>query len=120
MISEAINLGWWLLVGHAVADFSLQTDSMAKGKNRNRPVDMSVVPPGQKYTPSWFYWLTTHALIHGGAVCLITGDCRLGMAETVAHWVIDFGKCENFFGIHIDQTLHVVCKLAWVYICVNK
>lgn len=42
-----------LLMGHALADFSLQTDTMAKGKNRNRKPDMSVVPPGQKYQPTW-------------------------------------------------------------------
>lgn len=114
MISEAINLGWWLLIGHAVADFALQTDSMAKGKNRNRPVDMSVVPPGQKYQPTWGYWLTAHALIHGAAVCFATGYTIIGMAEALCHWLIDFGKCENKYGIHVDQALHVLCKILWI------
>ncbi len=105
-----------LIAGHALADFALQVDTMAKGKNRNRPVDMSVVPPGQTYTPTWAYWLGSHALIHGLVVSLITGIWWLGLAETVLHFVIDFAKCENWTGIHADQALHVFCKVAWVLV----
>ncbi len=94
---------WWLLVGHAVADFALQIDSMARGKNRHRKPEQTV----------WPYWLTSHALIHGGAVALATGVPALGALEAVSHWLIDFGKCENWYGIHTDQALHVWCKVAW-------
>ena len=109
MISEL----FFLLSGHALADFTLQTDTMAKGKNRNRKVDMSLIPPGQKYVPCWPYWLTAHALIHGGIVAIVTGNVYLGIAEAVAHWIIDFGKCENWYGIHVDQGLHMLCKIFW-------
>lgn len=102
-----------LLMGHALADFALQSDSMARGKNRNRKPDMSVVPPGQSYQPSWFYWLTAHALIHGMVVWLITGNIYFGLGESVAHWVIDFGKCESWYGIHTDQAMHIIWKVAW-------
>jgi hypothetical protein len=107
---DPFMLLFWLLVGHAVADFSLQSDSMVRGKNRHRRTEP---PPGAKYQPTWYYWLSAHALIHGGAVGLITGFWLLGLAETVAHWIVDFGKCENLYGVHEDQFLHVLAKVAW-------
>lgn len=102
-----------LLVGHALADFALQTDWIAKNKNRH------AIPGG--YDPKihgplqtiWPYVLTSHALIHGAFVFLATGRIELGIAETMAHWMIDFGKCEKWYGIHIDQALHIFCKLLW-------
>ncbi len=105
-----------LLMGHALADFSFQSDSMAKGKNRNRKPDMSVVPSGQQYQPTWFYWLSAHALIHGMAVWLITGSIYMGCAESVCHLVIDFGKCESWYGIHVDQSAHILCKVVWCFL----
>lgn len=110
--------GYWplvfaMMVGHALCDFSLQSDFIAKGKNRNRPIDMASVPPGQKPQRIWFYCLLSHALIHGGAVWLLTGSVWLGAAETVVHWCIDFAKCENWTGIHSDQAMHAACKLIW-------
>ena len=105
---------FYLIVGHALADFALQSGDMAKGKNRNIFVDPLGLPPGQKPMVIWPYWLTSHALIHGGAVSLITGIWWLGLLEFVVHWGIDFAKCENWTGIHTDQALHVVCKLVWV------
>ncbi len=95
-----------LLAAHALADYPLQGDFLAKGKNRHTPI-----VPGIKF---WPHCLTAHALIHGGFVYLITGSLMLGIAETVAHWIIDFGKCENWYGINTDQGLHVGCKIAWV------
>lgn len=64
----------------------------------------------------WPYALSAHALMHGAAVSLITGSVVLGLAETGAHWCIDFGKCENWYGIHLDQALHLACKVLWVAI----
>lgn len=111
-----IQLIFALLVGHAFADFVFQSDSMAKGKNRHRKTEP---PPGAVYTPSWMYWLTAHALVHGGTVALITGSVLFGVLETIAHWAIDFGKCENWYGIHVDQTLHLLCKLMWIILLVT-
>lgn len=99
-----------LLMGHALADFALQSDSMAKGKNRHRKTEP---PPGAVYQPSWAYWLSAHSLIHGLVVYVITGRIGLGIAETVAHWLIDFGKCDNLYGIHTDQAAHIACKAIW-------
>lgn len=114
---------WWMLVGHAVMDFSLQTEPMARGKNRHRQPSEALMgalraggsqtPPRASLQPSWAYWLTAHALHHGGAVALATGRLDLGLAEAVAHWGIDFGKCEGWYNIHVDQALHITCKLMW-------
>jgi hypothetical protein len=105
---------FYLLAGHALMDFALQSDPMAvcKCRRSNHPLQQSV---------PWFYWLTAHALLHGGAVGVIihwsTGNRDLALAFAVAeaavHWLIDLGKCERLYTIHIDQALHVLCKFAW-------
>ena len=100
-----------LLFGHAIADFALQSDVMAKGKNRHRLPDY--LPPGQKYVPCWPYWLTAHALISGCMVYLATGSIWHGVLETAAHWIIDFAKCEGVTNPHGDQFLHVLCRLIY-------
>ncbi len=106
---------WWLLVGHAVADFWAQSDALAKMKNRHRD-PAAFCPPGQTPQAMWFYALTAHAMMHGAAVALVTGSVGLGIAEMIAHWLIDFGKCDNYYGIHVDQFLHIICKAVWVAI----
>ena len=112
-VFEAIVMcGFWLLAGHALADFTLQTDVMAKYKNRHNIPEN--IPPGQKLTPCWGYWLSAHALEHGACVALVTGSILLGLAETVSHWLIDFVKCESWIGVHADQILHVLCKCLWL------
>ncbi len=105
---------FFLLAGHALMDFALQTDPMAvcKCRRANHPLQQSV---------PWFYWLTAHALLHGAAVGVIiqwaTGNWNwtvlFAVAETVVHWFIDLGKCEKLYTIHIDQALHVLCKFLW-------
>jgi len=100
---------FYMIAGHALMDFSLQNDTMALEKNRHRD------SPMQKSVP-WYYWLTAHALIHGGTVGYITGSIHLGIAETIIHWIIDFGKCEKWYNIHVDQFLHIACKVVWYLI----
>jgi hypothetical protein len=95
---------FYLLAAHALCDFPLQGDYLAKGKNHRAPL------PG---TP-WGICLAAHALIHGGAVALITGSLWLGIAETVAHAGIDFIKCEGWIDYTLDQILHLVCKGVWM------
>lgn len=109
-----ISMVFWLLVSHAVMDFWAQSDALAQMKNRNRP--NTRVPPGQSPQIMWPYALTAHALMHGAGVALVTGWTGLGIAETFAHWAIDFGKCENWYGIHVDQAAHLLCKFLWVLI----
>lgn len=102
-----------LFIGHAIADFPLQGEFLAKAKNRN--ADLSglfgkiPVPP---YL--WAHALTAHSLVHAGAVWLVTGSVALALLEFVIHWFIDLGKCENRFSFTADQILHVVCKIIFV------
>jgi hypothetical protein len=95
---------FWLMVGHAVADYPLQGDFLARAKNHRLPV------PGMP----WQIALFMHALMHGGAVALITGSVALGVAETVVHMGIDWLKCEGRTGLTTDQLLHVACKIGWI------
>lgn len=102
---------FWLLVGHAVADYPLQGDFLARAKNHAAPI------PGVP----WIHGLLPHAAMHAGAVALVTGSVVLGCAEFAAHAVIDFGKCAGWFGegaraFNIDQALHVACKVLWVLV----
>jgi hypothetical protein len=97
---------FYLLAAHAVADFPLQAGPMATEKCRHSPTDLQRAVP-------WYYWLTAHALVHGGAVSLVTGSVSLGLLETVAHWLLDFAKCERWTGMLVDQLLHVGCKVVW-------
>lgn len=106
------NLLFWLLVGHAVADYALQSEAMARGKNR---AYLSTSP----HVPPWWIWLGSHSMIHGGAVALVLGDWRFGVAEAVCHSLIDFGKCEGKYGIKVDQAAHVACKVLWLVLFVG-
>lgn len=100
-----------LIAAHFICDFPLQSDAIAINKNRNARTEL------QKHVP-YQYWGVAHGFCHGAAVALITGSVWLGIAETVCHYIIDFGKCEKYYNIHIDQLLHMVCKIIWVIILV--
>jgi hypothetical protein len=97
---------WWLLVGHAVCDYPLQGDFLARGKNHKNPIP----------TIPWYQCLAAHALIQAGAVSLVTGSVVLGVAEFCTHALIDYGKCDGRYGLNVDQALHVLCKVLWLAI----
>jgi hypothetical protein len=108
---------FYFLAGHALADFSLQSDTMAKGKH----VWLNTGPV------PWAYWMLAHSLIHGLVVALVVLGAypesawhdrghvalALGVWETVAHFVIDLLKCDDDTNIHQDQALHALCKLMY-------
>ena len=94
---------WWLLVTHALCDFSLQTDIMAKCKSRHYRAEP---PTNQRHFPCWPFWLSAHALIWGGGVALVLGPMA-GVIGAVAHWFTDFAKCESRIGVIADQGLHL-------------
>ena len=100
-----------LLIGHAAADFVLQSDTMARAKNRHSEFARS---QGANF-PAWYYWLTAHSLVHGGVVYLLTGSALLGLLETALHWCIDFAKSERWIGFHQDQALHMLCKAGYCW-----
>ena len=98
-----------LLVGHALGDFVLQTDTMARAKDRHG----DLAKTASESFPPWYYWLAAHALVHGGIVFFVTGSALLGVIETLLHGAIDIAKCERWIGFHQDQALHVLCKIAY-------
>lgn len=99
-----------VVIAHAVADFGLQSQAMADGKNRH-----TWPPPG--YNPllhgdaqtMWPYFLTSHAIIYAGAMWVALGTEWGALALVLGgfHWVVDYMKCERVYGIHMDQLLHL-------------
>lgn len=90
-------------VMHALADFPLQGDYIAKQKTRNHADSLSV----------WIVALTAHCVIHAGGVWLVSGSLAYGMAEFIVHGLIDMGKGSEKFGIVTDQLLHLASKAAY-------
>ncbi|MBQ14898.1 MAG: DUF3307 domain-containing protein [Gammaproteobacteria bacterium] len=101
-----------LFFGHALADFVLQPDAMGYGKNRNDKIhDME-----HSLFPVWYYWLTAHAMVHGGIVYMITDSLLLGVVEVLIHWITDFSKCEGWITMHQDQAVHIGCKVGYSFL----
>ncbi|BCG50210.1 DUF3307 domain-containing protein [Ralstonia phage RP13] len=95
-----------LIFAHSLADYPLQGDFLAQGKNRNTPV-------GKMF---WPYCLSSHAIIHAGFVLLITGNITFAIAEFFIHGITDWLKCENKINMFVDQFIHYACKFAYVAI----
>lgn len=101
-----IEIFFKLLIGHAICDYPLQGDFIGKFKNQNVASPISGVT-------IWWHLLTAHALIHAGSVWLITGSAENATLEFMMHWMIDYLKSDGITNFHIDQLLHVLCKLLW-------
>lgn len=95
-----------LIVAHAICDYPLQGEFLAKAKNHRIPI------PGAP----WYQALGAHALIHGGAVWLVTGIWWLGVMECAAHGLIDYAKCDGKIDFNTDQAFHIVCKGSYALI----
>jgi hypothetical protein len=114
----------WMLalaIKHVIADFFLQTNWMAQGKDR---------PTG------WLVPLTVHCAIHGviATALIVAIQPRLwfiGVADFVVHFLVDRWKgfCVNTFSvtphtpwfwwlIGIDQALHHLTNFAWALLLV--
>lgn len=90
-----------LLAAHWVADYPLQGDFLATAKAQG---------------PLRVYHLCAHAGIHAGAVAVITASIWLGLAEFVAHSIIDENKTFRRISFATDQALHIGCKALWLAI----
>lgn len=112
-----------LFAGHALCDYPLQGDFLAKGKNHLKPI--SGIP--------WYQCLFAHALIHSGMVFLITKSLWLALAELAIHAATDYAKCAGWFGgqyfgtegfnqraFNIDQAIHFASKIAWWLLIVTQ
>lgn len=106
-MSAFLDIAFWLLAGHAAADFALQTRWMTVAKDHRSTLNKCA-------QPLWPIALSAHGLIHGGAVALATGSVMLGALETISHMVIDYVKSAGRIGLYVDQVLHIVCKGVWL------
>ena len=113
-MTEFWRLVFLMLAGHALADFGLQSDRMSFSKRRDNPaVDTAGLPV-------WWMWLGAHALMHGGAVAVVTGVWWLGLLETVFHCLIDSFRGPGITPpAWLDQAMHAFCKLAWALIALE-
>ena len=93
-----------LLLGHALADYPLQGDFLAKAKNHTAPI------PGVP----WWQAMAAHCAIHAGFVFAITQSPALAVVEFVAHFATDRLKCAGRIGFNTDQAIHVACKVGYV------
>ena len=114
-VLEAFTLFFALAIGHAFADFPLQSRYLATHKNRHyQPAT------GEKYVPGlWVHCMAAHSMIHSGFVWIITGHVGLAVIEAGLHFTIDSLKCEGKIGFHADQLLHYSCKAGYVIILYN-
>lgn len=98
-----------LLAGHALCDYPLQGDFLARGKNHKAPF------------PGYASWqlLLAHCLIHMGMVLLITGSVWLALAELVIHTVTDWAKCDGRINFNQDQAIHYGCKVLWALVMLH-
>jgi Protein of unknown function (DUF3307) len=96
-----------LLFWHALADYPLQGDFLAKAKNHAAPI------PGVP----WWQALGAHSLIHAGGVFWITNSLSLAALEFIGHALIDHAKCSGQIGYNTDQALHVAMKVFYA-VCV--
>ncbi len=102
--TDLLHLFALMVFGHALGDYPLQGDFLAKAKNRFLPIDGA----------PWYQAMAAHCVIHGGIVGILTGSIWLGLAEAIAHALIDDGKCRGAISFNQDQALHIGCKLLWI------
>ncbi len=95
---------FFLMFGHALMDYSLQTDFIAKGKNRHTAI------PGMP----WYYVMSAHCMLHAGMVVMFTGSMTFGIVEFITHFILDCLKCEGAINTHVDQAGHVTYKVVYV------
>jgi hypothetical protein len=93
-------------ISHALADFPLQGDYLARTKQRKQAGTL----------PEWLISLTAHSLIHAGGVWIVSGSVIIAVIEFVLHWLIDLGKGEGWYGYVTDQALHLGCKVVYVIV----
>lgn len=98
-----------MIAAHALADYPLQGDFLAKAKNHTAPI------PGVPF----YQALGAHSAIHAGFVLAITGMVWLALAEFIIHTATDYAKCAGRISYNTDQAIHIGCKVVWALIAVS-
>lgn len=106
-----------LLFFHALADYPLQGEFLAQGKNRHTEL-------GKDH---WYILLPMHAMIHAGFVFLATMGIAIyfglpyvllvaliyGVFEFMSHCLIDDAKCNCVISFREDQFRHICMKFGY-------
>lgn len=116
---EIIKTLFLLFAGHALGDFALQNEFVATNKDPHSRDFMSQEQRAHSLV-IWPHLMTAHSLIHGALVYLITGKISLGIGEALLHWLTDYSKCQKWFNFHVDQMIHVLTKIFWVYLLATQ
>jgi hypothetical protein len=109
----ALQAFFALCIGHALADFPLQGEYLATGKNRRL---LARLQDPARPEQIWFVCMSAHCLIHAGFVWIVTGSSLLALVELILHWSIDVAKCSGKTSFNQDQLMHVLCKLGYVVV----
>lgn len=104
-----MNLFFKLIMMHALTDWALQTEFIARTKGRHTIPDYL----DKDHLPMWPYTLTAHALVNALGVYIVTNRWEFGVLELIVHWVVDFLKCEKLLNLHGDQLLHILSKIIY-------
>ena len=88
---------------HFLADYPLQGEFLANGKNRKNPLPN--IP--------WIHLMMAHCFIHGGMVYLVTESIPLAIIEIIIHGITDDAKCSGKINYNTDQLIHIICKLFY-------
>lgn len=106
---EYLTLFGLMVFAHALADYPLQGDFLARAKSAVNPI--TGVP--------WYQALGAHSAIHAGAVGIITGSFWLALAEFIIHAITDDQKCRGYISYNVDQSIHIGCKVIWAALALN-
>lgn len=109
---DLATMFFWLVVAHAICDYPLQGDFLAKAK-----ADGCAGAP-------WWLFLWTHAAIQAGGTAAAMMLARqadgvavaFGVAEFVLHGIIDTVKVRTRNSLASDQAAHIACKAVYVAI----
>jgi hypothetical protein len=106
-MEQMLMMALMLIGAHWLCDYPLQGPFLSEAKVNG---------------PLRFYHLVAHAGIHGTGVAVVLfvfigpQAVWFGLAEWLAHTVIDELKVRGKTSFAVDQALHVICKLVWLAI----
>ena len=110
-MSEVLSQGFYLLAAHALTDYVLQPEYMARLK---RPQG-GTAEERSKYGP-WWWWMLAHSLINGLGVSLALSSVAAGIYETCVHFWIDRSKTTGILTTNMDQLGHLLSKVLWLIV----
>lgn len=100
-----------LVFFHFLADYPLQGPYLSESKNHLNPLGQNGV---------WKHSLFAHSFIHAGFVFIVTGSLQCFLMELVVHAWTDYGKCQGWLTLNMDQSIHIGIKVLYVFLALNS